>query len=342
MSEHKNSVTSQAAPIIGITIGDVNGVGPEIIIKMLEDSRIMKLCTPVIYGNHRILNRYRKILGIEDFQMVPCKQASQAAARKINTLNCWDEDYEPKPGESDPKAGEYAWLALQKAGKDLAEGQIKALITAPIQKSNMPESFTFPGQTEFFASFAGKEDALMLMVHANLKVALATVHVPVEKVSKMLNRNLIFQKLQALESSLISQFGITHPKIAVLGLNPHAGEAGKMGVEEETVIGPVIREWREKGKLVFGPFAADGFFASGQFGQFDAVLAMYHDQGLSPFKIIAGFEGVNFTAGLPFLRLSPDHGTAYDLAGKGLASEQSMRSALFTALDLIALRENKA
>ncbi len=338
MSEHKN-FPAQALPVLGITMGDVNGIGPEIIIRVLEDSRLLKLFTPVIYGNHRIINRYRKIMGIEDFQMSPCKATSQALPRKINMVNCWEEDYEIKPGQSDPLAGKFAFMALEKAGQDLKEGHIQAVITCPINKSNMPaDLFPFPGHTEYFAAFAGVAESLMLMLHEKVKIALATVHLPVEKVAGKLNRNLILARLTQLEKALLQDFGLTHPKIAVLGLNPHAGENGKLGTEEELVIGPAIRECRDKGKLVFGPFPADGFFASGQYAKFDAVLAMYHDQGLIPFKMLAGLEGVNYSAGLPFIRVSPDHGTAYDLAGKNEASGDSLRAAVFQALDLIKYR----
>lgn len=320
-------------------MGDVNGIGPEIIIKVLEDSRLTRLFTPLIYGNHRIINRYRRLFGIEEFQMVPCKQAQQASPRKINMLNCWDDDYEIKPGQSDPQAGKLAFYALDRAASDLAQGQIQALVTCPIHKSNMPKDlFPFPGHTEFFAAKANVPESLMLMLHERLKIALATVHLPLEMVPGKLNRNLIFNRISQLEKTLKQDFGITHPKIAVLGFNPHAGENGRLGAEEETVIGPVIRDWREKGKLVFGPFSADGFFANGQFQKFDAILAMYHDQGLIPFKIIAGWEGVNYSAGLPFIRVSPDHGTAFELAGKNEASGDSLRAALFQALDLISAR----
>jgi 4-hydroxythreonine-4-phosphate dehydrogenase len=338
MSEQKNFQPA-ALPVIGITMGDVNGIGPEIIIKVLEDSRLTRLFTPLIYGNHRIINRYRRLFGIEEFQMVPCKQAQQASPRKINMLNCWDDDYEIKPGQSDPQAGKLAFYALDRAASDLAQGQIQALVTCPIHKSNMPKDlFPFPGHTEFFAAKANVPESLMLMLHERLKIALATVHLPLEMVPGKLNRNLIFNRISQLEKTLKQDFGITHPKIAVLGFNPHAGENGRLGAEEETVIGPVIRDWREKGKLVFGPFSADGFFANGQFQKFDAILAMYHDQGLIPFKIIAGWEGVNYSAGLPFIRVSPDHGTAFELAGKNEASGDSLRAALFQALDLISAR----
>lgn len=339
MTDIKNTPTSTQAPVIGITLGDVNGVGPETIIKVLEDSRILRLCTPVIYGNHKIINRYRKIMGIEEFQMAPCKYASQAAPRKINMLNCWEHDYEIKPGELDPEAGNLAFAALQRAGQDLKAGEIQAVVTGPIHKSNMPkDAFPFPGQTEFFANLSGTKEVLMLMVHQSIRVALTTVHVPVEKIPSILTRNLIFNRLTQLEKSLAKDFQIKFPKIAVLGLNPHAGENGMLGKEEETIIGPVIREWRDKGKHVFGPFPADGFFASGQFAKFDAVLAMYHDQGLIPFKVLAGYEGVNFTAGLPVIRVSPDHGTAFDIAGKGLATGDSLRNAIYSALDIIQAR----
>jgi len=341
MSELKNIQTAPI-PVIGITLGDVNGIGPEILIRFLEDSRILKLFTPVIYGNHRIINRYRKIFGVEDFQMVPCKGAAQSSPRKINMVNCWEEDYEIRPGQSDEEAGKFALIALKKATEDLKEGSIQALVTCPITKFNMPkDEFPFPGQTEFFSHAAGVPECLMMMVHQTFRVALATVHIPVEKIAGLLTRNLIFSRLSQLEKSLKSDFDIPQPKIAVLGLNPHAGENGKLGKEEETVIGPVIREWRGKGKHVFGPFPADGFFASGSHIKYDAVLAMYHDQGLVPFKVLAGLEGVNFSAGLPFIRVSPDHGTAYDIAGKGIASPESLRSAVFTAMDLIRTKEEK-
>ena len=341
MSEIKNQNSGQL-PVVGITFGDVNGIGPEIIIRLIEDNRILKLCTPILYGNHKIINRYRKLMNVEDFQMIPCKAANQATPRKVNMINCWEEDYEIKPGQSDPEAGKLALISLQKATEDLKNGWIQALVTAPITKSNMPEQeFPFPGHTEFFAKAAGVNESLMLMVHENLKVALATVHLPLERVAGILTRNLIFNKINQLGKTLVNEFDISHPKIAVLGFNPHAGENGKMGKEEESVIGPVIKEWRDKGKQVYGPFPADGFFASGQFKKFDAVLAIYHDQGLIPFKIIAGMEGVNFSAGLPFIRVSPDHGTAYDIAGKGEASDESLRSALYLALDLIRLKDEK-
>ncbi len=341
MSETKIQNTG-FPPVLGITFGDVNGIGPEIIIRILEDSRILKHCTLVLYGHHKIINQYRKLFAAEEFQIIPCKTAGQAAPRKINMINCWDQDYEIKPGQSDPAAGMFAFQALQKATEDLKSGQIQGLITAPITKANMPEQeFPFPGHTEFFAKAAGVGESLMFMVHEDLKIALSTAHLPLERVSGILTRNLIFNKLNQLEKSLIKDFDIPKPKIAVLGFNPHAGENGKLGKEEDAVIGPVVREWRDKGKFVYGPFPSDGFFASGQYKKFDAILAMYHDQGLIPFKIIAGMEGVNFSAGLPFIRVSPDHGTAYDIAGKGIASAESIRAAIFFALDLIQIKEEK-
>lgn len=341
MSETKTT-QNPSVPVVGFTIGDVNGIGPEILIRLLEDNRILRLCTPVIYGSHRILNRYRKILQLDDFQMQPCRNAAQAIPRKINMLNCWEDDYEVKPGQADPEAGRLAWLALKKAGEDLAGGLLHGLVTGPIQKSSMPPEFPFPGQTEFFASLAGEQaKSMMMMVQGNFRVALATVHIPVEKVPTFLTQPLLKARIEQLENVLMDTFEISKPRIAVLGLNPHAGEDGKIGKEEEKLIGPEIRRFREKGHLVFGPFASDGFFASGQQHQYDAVLAMYHDQGLIPFKLIAGMEGVNFTGGLPFFRVSPDHGTAYDLAGKGLASPDSLRSAVFLLLDLICLKSEK-
>jgi 4-hydroxythreonine-4-phosphate dehydrogenase len=350
MSETKNT-QNPSLPLIGFTLGDVNGIGPEILMRLLEDNRLLRICTPVIYGNHRILNRYRKLLQLEDFQMQPCRSANQALPRKINMLNCWEEDYEIKPGQADPEAGRLAWLALQKAGEDLASGDLQGLVTGPIQKSIMPAAeFPFPGQTEFFASLAQPQEggkggdktrSLMMMVQDNFRVALASAHVAVEKVPGILTPNLLKSRIEQLDQILRSTFDIAKPRIAVLGLNPHAGEDGKIGLEEEKVIGPEIRRFRDKGQLVFGPFPSDGFFASGQQRKYDAVLAMYHDQGLIPFKLLAGMEGVNFTAGLPFFRVSPDHGTAYDIAGKGLASADSMRAALYLVLDLIRLKSEK-
>ena len=342
MSEIK-STHNPVLPVIGFTMGDVNGIGPEILMRLLEDNRILRICTPVVYGNHRIINRYRKLFQVEEFQMAPCKGVETALPRKINMINCWEDDYELKIGTSDPVAGRLAWLALKKAGDDLSAGHLDAVVTAPIQKSNMPATeFPFPGQTEFFASLVGKDArSMMMMVQENFRVALATVHVPVEKVPGILTPNLLRSRIEQLEKILKEQFDIAMPKIAVLGLNPHAGEEGKMGMEEEKVIVPEIRKFRDKGHMVFGPFAADGFFATGQQHKYDAVLAMYHDQGLIPFKILAGMDGVNFTAGLPFFRVSPDHGTAYDIAGKGIASGDSMRAALFLSLDLIRLKSEK-
>jgi 4-hydroxythreonine-4-phosphate dehydrogenase len=341
MSELKN-LNNPSLPVIGITLGDVNGIGPEILIRLLEDSRLLRLFTPVVYGNHRIINRYRKQMGVEDIQMVPCRNPEQIAPRKINMFNCWEEDYEIKPGNSDPEAGRFALLALNHATEHLKAGHIQALVTGPINKSNMPaDGFPFPGQTEYFAKAAGVPDALMMMVHPNIRVALATVHLPLEKIPGLLTRNLVVQKINQLENVLIQEFDIPQPRIAVLGLNPHAGENGKLGQEEETILGPVIRDFRGKGKQVYGPFPADGFFASGQGHRFDAVLAMYHDQGLVPFKLIAGLEGVNYSAGLPFIRVSPDHGTAYDIAGRNIANPDSLRSAVFQAIDLIRLKTDK-
>lgn len=342
MSEQKNTPSTNP-PIIGFTLGDLNGIGPEILIKTLEDSRILKLFTPVIYGNHKVINRYKRLLGLEDFQIQPCRSAAAAAPRKVNMINCWDQDYEIKPGELDPDSGKLAWEGLKRAAEDLKNGEIQALVTGPIHKSNMPkEEFPYPGHTEYFAELAGAKESLMVMVSEQLKVALATVHLPLEKVASKLNRNLVFNRVSDLEKTLFRDFMVRFPKIAVLGLNPHAGENGKMGIEEETVIGPAIKELRDKGKHVFGPFPADGFFASGQFLKFDGVLAMYHDQGLIPFKVLAGNGGVNFSAGLPFIRVSPDHGTGFDIAGKNEANPDSLRNALFLALDILRNREDSS
>lgn len=324
---------------IGITHGDINGIGYEVILKMLDDSRILELCTPIIYGSAKIAAYYRKALGLQAQQVVQIKEAPEARAGAINIINVVDEDVKVEPGQSTKEAGSAAFAALEKAVEDVRNERIDAIVTAPINKDNIQsELFTFPGHTEYLeASVGGK--ALMILYNGTMRVALVTTHLPISKVAENITAERIVEKLEVFSKSLMSDFAIVHPRIAVLALNPHAGENGLLGSEEREIIIPAIENARQKGIECYGPYAADGFFGSGQFKRFDGILAMYHDQGLAPFKTVAMDSGVNFTAGLPIVRTSPDHGTGYDIAGQGAASEQSMREALYAAIDIARNRE---
>ena len=326
-------------PKIGITIGDINGIGPEVIIKTLRDSRLLKYFTPVIYGSTKVLSYYRKSLHLEDFQYGQVKQENGVRDKKVNVVNCWQEMIEISAGSDTKEAGNAALLSLQKAVKDLKEKRIDALVTGPINKNNIQsDAFRFPGHTEYFTESFDARGSLMLMVSDDLKVGVATGHVPLKDVHKKINKELLKSKLHILIASLKNDFGRSKPKVAVLGLNPHAGEGGLLGQEEHDIIRPIVEEFKNKGNLVFGPFPADGFFGKGEFKKFDGILAMYHDQGLIPFKTMAYQSGVNYTAGLPIIRTSPDHGTAYSIAGKSIADESSMRSALMMAYDIFKSR----
>lgn len=327
-------------PTIAITIGDVNSIAPEVIIKALEDDRILKLMTPVVYGSGKILSYYRKALNIRDFNYFQIKKLEELSDKKLNVLNLWEETVSITMGQSSEEAGKYAFLSIKSAVEDAIAGKVDAVVTAPINKNNIQsDDFRFAGHTEYLTQMAGVKDSLMLLVDGDLRVGVVTGHIPIQQVSEKVTRETIESKLDILEKSLKQDFGIKKPRIAVLGLNPHAGDGGVIGNEEEEIIKPLIEKRKEKGKLIFGPFPADGFFGSHQYKKFDAVLAMYHDQGLIPFKSLAFSNGVNYTAGLPFVRTSPDHGTAYDLAGKGVADEASMRQALFLAIDIIKNRK---
>ena len=322
-------------PIIGITIGDINGIGPEIIINAMSDDRMLSLFTPVIYGSSKIISYYRKGLNIQSFSFNQIRSLDQLNPRKINVLNCWDEHVNVEMGEVTENGGKYAYLALKQATSDLKYGKIHAMVTAPINKANIQsDEFKFKGHTDFLAESFETKNVLMFMVSEDIKVGLVTDHVPILDVPQLIKKELIVQKLQIMNRSLINDFKISKPKIAILGLNPHAGENGLIGKEEQEEIIPAITQAKEKGHLVFGPFSADGFFGDMQFKRYDAVLAMYHDQGLIPFKSFSFGEGVNFTAGIPAIRTSPDHGTAYSLSGKKMANPGSMRQALYLAADL--------
>jgi 4-hydroxythreonine-4-phosphate dehydrogenase len=311
-------------PNIGITIGDFNGVGPELIIKILQDTRINNICTPIIYGSGKILTKYKRLLDIEQFNYHQYNPNSYLNEKKPNVINCWQDNFEVNPGKVTKEAGKCAFLALEKATEDLKSGFLDGLVTCPINKSNIQsEEFKFPGHTEYLATKMEVKENLMLLCSDTLRVAVVTGHVPVSQIK--ITKEAVHTKLTLLYESLKKDFGISRPKIAVLGLNPHAGEEGLLGSEDKEIIQPVITEFHKKGKLVYGPFPADGFFGMYSHTKFDAVLAMYHDQGLIPFKTLAFEKGVNFTAGMPTVRTSPDHGTAYDIAGKGIASEVSLR-----------------
>ncbi len=335
MTEHK--------PVIGITLGDCNGVGPEVTLKALAGGDLSRLCTPVLYGSAKVLSRYRKLLELDEFPMQSIRSIDQLVHRKANVVNCWGENMEPEPGKATAEAGQAAFVALKTAVADLKNGALDAIVTAPINKHTIQNAdFHFPGHTEYFAHEFGNAEALMFMVSEHLRLAVATGHIPLEKVKPAITKELIFRKIKALEQSLKTDFGITKPKIAVLGLNPHAGEEGLLGSEEKDIISPLISELKHKGMLVYGPLSADGFFGTGSYRKFDGVLAMYHDQGLIPFKTIAFETGVNFTAGLPIVRTSPDHGTAYNIVGKGQADATSMREAIFLACDVVKNRRENA
>jgi 4-hydroxythreonine-4-phosphate dehydrogenase len=331
-------------PIIGITLGDYNGVGPEVILKVLHNNQLNRICTPVVYGSMRLLNRYRSQLEMKDWNLFGAQKVEATNPKMTNVITCWQDPQEDiQPGKVTPDAGKKAFESLKRAVEDLKEGKLDALVTAPINKNNIQsEAFKFPGHTEYLAEAFGVKEPLMFMVSDVLRVGVVTGHVSLREVAEHITKEKIVVKLQAMIKSLRGDFGIRKPRIAVLGLNPHAGENGLLGKEEQDIIEPAIKELKNKGQLIYGPYPADGFFAAQTYRKFDAVLAMYHDQGLTPFKTIAFNDGVNFTAGLPIVRTSPDHGTAYDIAGKNTADETSMRQAIFTAIDIVRQRKEQA
>ncbi|MEA5080752.1 MAG: 4-hydroxythreonine-4-phosphate dehydrogenase PdxA [Dysgonamonadaceae bacterium] len=323
---------------VGITHGDMNGVGYELLLKTFDDNRIEELCIPVIYGSSTAASYYRKILNLQSPVFHTINNIDDYKNGQVNLINCIHDSIRIEPGYASNDSGKAAYAALDAACSDLKNGKIDVLVTLPINKDTIQsENFKFPGHTEFLQdTFAEKESdkALMILATDKLRVALVTTHLPISAIPSMITKELIVEKLKALNYSLKRDFRIENPRIAVLGLNPHAGENGLLGSEEKEIIAPAVTEAQDTGILCAGPFAADGFFGSGRFKDFDAVLAMYHDQGLIPFKTLAMESGVNFTAGLPIVRTSPDHGTAYDIAGKGEASEQSFREAIYMAIDI--------
>ena len=326
--------------IVGISQGDINGIGLEVIIKSFLDPAIFDLCTPVVFGSNKTASFHRKALNIEDFSFNQIKEVSEANPKRANIINVYEEDVNIELGKQTADGGKYALKSLEAAAYALAQGKINVLVTAPINKENIQSpDFNFPGHTEYLESKFGDGNSLMLLVSDTLRVAVATGHIPVTKVAEVLTSELIIKKIQTLHKSLIQDFNIQKPKIAVLGLNPHAGDNGVIGDEEKNIILPAINKVKEDGLIVYGPYAADGFFGNETYKKFDAVLAMYHDQGLIPFKTISFNSGVNYTAGLPVVRTSPDHGTAYDIAGKNKGSEESFRKAIFTAIDIYKTRK---
>ena len=327
--------------IVGISIGDLNGIGSEVVLKTFEDSRMLEFCTPVIFANVKIISFVKKtfestsaIHGIDSLE--------QIVVGKINVLNIWRENVDLNFGVNDDTIGKYAIKSFVTATKALKEGKIDVLVTAPINKYNIQsDEFKFPGHTDYLNQEL-EGNALMFMVQDNLRVGLLTDHIPVNDVASHLTEDLIKQKIETIKKSLIQDFSINKPKIAVLGLNPHAGDGGVIGKEDDTIMKPIIKKLFEKGTMVFGPYPADGFFGNSQYEKFDAVIAAYHDQGLIPFKTLSFGNGVNYTAGLNKIRTSPDHGTAYDIAGKGIANHNSFKEAVFLAIDIYNSRNQHA
>lgn len=320
---------------VGISCGDINGIGMEVILKTLSDPRVMDNCIPIIYASKQVFDHYVTLLEMEAPSVRVLSDDGKLDQKKINLVNCWSEDIEIQPGTSTPTGGKFAFESLKMVTSEIASTNVDVMVTAPINKKNIQsEEFDFPGHTEYLADYANEENPLMILANGNLRVALVTGHVALSQVAGKLSVAGIRTKLEVLQKALQQDFAITRPRIAVLGLNPHNGDEGLMGEEESTIIAPAVKAAQEAGILAFGPYPADGLFGSPNLNKFDAVLAMYHDQGLAPFKALAFENGVNFTAGLPIVRTSPDHGVAYDIAGKNEASEASFREALFMACDI--------
>ena len=327
--------------IVGITQGDGNGISYEVIIKALADERILDMCTPVIYGSSKIFGFYKKhIHNIEQINTNVITSAKDVHQKRVNIVNCLPENVFVEPGQPTPESAKSAMTALERAVADIKEGHIDVLVTAPINKRAMVgEGFGYTGHTEYLEEQFGVDEVAMIMVTDNLKVGVVTGHIPLKDVPASITSEKILAKLRLMRKSLQRDFGVDAPKIAVLGLNPHCGDGGLLGDEEQQIILPAVKAANEEGIMAFGPYSPDGFFGLGNYQKFDAVLAMYHDQGLTPFKALAFEEGVNYTAGLPIVRTSPDHGTAYEMAGRDLADPRSMMSAIYTAIDIFNRRE---
>lgn len=326
-------------PIIGITTGDLNGIGLETIIKVFSDVRMLDVCTPVIFASNKVVNYYRKTVVDHDFSFCNIKTLDGIDPKQVNVYACWEEEVNINVGELTEIAGVYAVKSLVTCTEYLKSGEIDAMVTAPIHKKNtQSEHFNFTGHTPYLKDTFGVEEVVMMLYSNDFRVALVTEHISIAKVSAYITTERIMQKAKILNDALIKDFGIMKPKIAILGLNPHAGDNGLIGSEEEEIIIPAIEQLQDNDVLAFGPFSADAFFAHAAYNKFDAVLAMYHDQGLIPFKSLALGDGVNYTLGLPAVRTSPDHGTAFDIAGKNIANEDSLREAVFEAINILQQR----
>ncbi|MBK9176319.1 MAG: 4-hydroxythreonine-4-phosphate dehydrogenase PdxA [Flavobacteriales bacterium] len=326
---------------VGISCGDLNGIGIEVVLKCFEDPRMLAELTPVLYASAKAVSHYRKLLKLEEVQFHRVGDAREALPRKLNLVNLWDEDPPLEPGKPSVSLAAFTIKSLEAAAQDLASGKVDVLVTAPIDKNSMQQAgFAYPGHTEFLQHMAGADsDVLMLLVCEGLRVGCVTGHIPLKEVSAAITTDHILTKARLLHQSLLRDFGVAEPRIALLGLNPHAGDGGALGSEDKERILPAVRRLNEEGIKTMGPYAADGFFGNGSYKHFDGVLAMYHDQGLAPFKALSFGHGVNFTAGLPIVRTSPDHGTGLDIAGQGIADEGSFRAAVWLACDIRANRE---
>lgn len=326
---------------VGISVGDVNGVGLEVILKTLSDKRILNHCIPIIYGSSKVVSYHKNIAQLEVFSFNGTKSADHINPKMVNVVNCWNENINIKLGQVNMDGGKYALLSLERAMEDLKNEKIDALVTAPIHKKAMElAGFQHVGHTEFITKSVEVKESLMLMVNDDLRIGLVTNHIPIHRVAQKINQRLVTKKLQIMHQALHIDFGIDKPKIAVLGLNPHAGDDGLIGDEELRNIMPAIEEAKDLNIMAIGPYSADGFFGSGTYKKFDGILAMYHDQGLLPFKALSFGSGVNYTAGLPVVRTSPDHGTAFDIVGQNVADSSSFRKALFQAIDVVKNRRN--
>lgn len=328
---------------IAITHGDFNGIGYEVILKALSDNKMSELCSPIVYGLAKVASFYKNRFGMQEPGLQVVKNIDQINLKKNNLLNIVEQEVQINVGKSEATAGKMSELALQAVCRDLKAGKVDAVVTAPINKDNIQsDTFRFHGHTEFFARQFAAPESMMMMVTEGCRIGFVTNHLPVAEVAKTINKELILKKLRILHKTLRVDFGCSTPKIAVLSLNPHAGENGLLGKEEKDVIIPAINQAFAEKINAFGPFPADGLFGSGNYAKYDAVLAMYHDEGMIPFKILSRGEGVNFTAGLPIVRTSPAHGTAYDIAGQNKADGQSMRNAIYLAIDILRNRQNFA
>jgi 4-hydroxythreonine-4-phosphate dehydrogenase len=331
---HHNSIR------VGITHGDINGIGYEVIMKTLLDPRILEMCIPIIYGSPKVAAYHRKALNINNLSLNHIRSTKEAHSKKVHIINCIDDNVRVELGKSTPDGGDASFTALDRACSDLQNGFIDVLITAPINKDNIQsDKFNFPGHTEFLAEAFNADEYAMLMVSETMKMGVVTAHLPLSEVAENLSKEAVLSKIRIIAKSLQQDFSITKPRIAVFGLNPHAGDNGLLGTEEKDIIIPAINQAKKEGIIALGPYPADGFFGSEDYRKFDAILAMYHDQGLIPFKMTSFDRGVNYTAGLSIVRTSPSHGTAYSLAGEDKASPESFRQALYLAIDIYESRK---